>query len=58
MSGAVLFPIFKFEAKKHGLEHVFKKLHPVQNVGNLLPFLPQFTESEKILLCSHKFQTK
>jgi len=48
---AVLFPLFKFEAKKDGLEHASEKLYPVQNVGNLLPFLPQFTEDENILPC-------
>jgi len=44
---------FKLRAKKDGLEDVLKKLHPVQNVFNLLPFLPPFIESEKCLLYSH-----
>ena len=43
---------FKFEAMKDCMEHVFKKLHPVQNVGHLLPFLPRLTKSKQILLCS------
>jgi hypothetical protein len=43
---------FKFEAMKDGMEHVLKKVHPVHNVGNLLPFLPQLTESKQILLYS------
>jgi len=44
---------FKLQAKKDRLEHVLKKLHPVKNVFNLLPFLPQFIESEKCLLYSY-----
>jgi hypothetical protein len=53
-----MFPSFKFEVKRDGLEHVSKKLYLVQNVGNVLPFLPQFTESEKLWLCSQiKYQT-
>jgi hypothetical protein len=43
---------FKFEAMKDGMEHVLKKLHPVQNAGNFLPFLPQLTQSKQILLYS------
>ena len=43
---------FKFEAMKDGMERVLKKVHPVQNVGRLLPFLPQLTESKQILLYS------
>jgi hypothetical protein len=51
--GRVYSAHFKYEASKGGLEHILKKLHRVQNVGNLLPFLPQSTESEKFLLYSH-----
>lgn len=41
---------FKFEATIDGLEHIFKKLYPLQNVRNLLPFLTQVTESKKFSL--------
>jgi hypothetical protein len=41
---------FKFEGIKDGMQHVLKKVHPVQNVGYLLPFLPQLTKSKQILL--------
>jgi len=41
---------FKLQAKKDRLEYVLKKLNPVQNVFNLLSFLPPFIESEKCLL--------
>jgi hypothetical protein len=40
---------FKFEATKDRLERVLKKLHPMQNVGNLLLFLTQCAESENVL---------
>jgi hypothetical protein len=39
---------FTSEAKKDKREHVLKKLNPVQYVCNLLPFVFQIEESEKI----------
>jgi hypothetical protein len=39
---------------KDGMEHVLKKARSVQDVGHLLPFLLQLTESKQILLYSQK----
>ena len=44
-----LFLSFQIRGNEKGMEHVLKKLHPLQNVGNLFPFLPQLTENEQIL---------
>ena len=52
MVGRGYFAHFKLQTMKGGVKHVLKRLHPLQNVGNLLQFPPQLTESRHILLYS------